>query len=151
MSLIADIMLLIAAMAAAFYCRVLAVRLKRLGQTDQGLGGAISALNFQVDEMKSALNSVSKATDQRARTLESLNARGDAAARRLELLLASLHDETAADNHSVQSERSLILSADDMVKQAMPDRGLDKVIAQGPRKSRLLARRRPAELTGVSR
>ena len=92
MSLIADALLLASVAAAAFYCRMLASRLKRFGETDKGLGGAISTLTLQVTEMQNALAAVSKDADTRAQELERLTKRADGAARRLELLLASLHD-----------------------------------------------------------
>lgn len=103
MSLIADITLFLSALGAAFYCRMLSVRLKRLGQTDQGLGGAISALSFQVDEMKSVLESVSASADQRALTLGKLNARADATCRRLELLMATMHECEDGDQPAPQA------------------------------------------------
>jgi len=93
MAVLADILLLIAALSAALYCRVLALRLRRLGDTGKGLGGAISALSVQADEMKATLNGLQGETDRQVARLESAGARADAAARRLELLLAALPDE----------------------------------------------------------
>ncbi len=96
MSLIADGLLLVAAFSAALYCRILAVRLRRLGNTDKGLGGAISALTIQVEEMKSVLSQVADTADKRAREVQHLTGQADQAARRLELLLATLHQEQDA-------------------------------------------------------
>ncbi len=92
MALLADVVLFIAALGAAFYCRMLAVRLRRLSDTDQGLGGAISSLSIQVDEMNAALAGVAETAEQRTRDLDRLTARADRASRRLELVLASLHE-----------------------------------------------------------
>lgn len=95
MAFVSDILLLFAALAAAFYCRILASRLRALGQMDQGLGGAISSLNIQVSEMKAALDTVAIAAARQSETLHSVTAKADKAARRLELLLAGLHHEEA--------------------------------------------------------
>jgi len=92
MTFIADILLLVAAFAAAFYCRVLAVRLKRLSNTDRGLGGAITGLSVQVDEMESTLKAVAETADRRAAELSHLTKKAEKTTRRLELLLASLHE-----------------------------------------------------------
>jgi len=92
MALLADLILFFTALGAAFYCRMLAVRLRRLSDTDQGLGGAISSLSIQVDEMNAALAGVAETAEQRTRDLDRLTARADRASRRLELVLASLHE-----------------------------------------------------------
>jgi len=99
MNWIADGMLLVAALTAAFYCRVLAIRLRRLGQTDQGLGGAISHLNHEVEEMKKTLQSVAIETRKQTKELGQKTTKAEAAARRLELLLASLHHAEDVTEH----------------------------------------------------
>lgn len=93
MSMIADGLLLFAAMTAALYCHLLSRRLKRLGDTDKGLGGVISTLTIQVDQMKAALDGVRTDQARRADELQALSTRAEAAARRLHLQLASLHDD----------------------------------------------------------
>jgi len=92
MSLLADALLLSAAIAAAIYCRMLAGRLKALGDSGRGLGGAIKALDQQVEAIRAALD---EAKAQRSPTeirIAKLCQRADQAAERLEILLAGLHD-----------------------------------------------------------
>jgi len=93
MTLIADILLMAAAFGSAFYCRLLSSRLKRLANMDNGLGGAISTLTYQVDEMKTALADVSHSANRRSENLDRVANRAEKAARRLEILLAGLHEE----------------------------------------------------------
>ena len=116
MALIADGLLLIAALSAAFYCRVLALRLRRLGDTDRGLGGVISTLNTQVEEMKSALGAVAAQSDKRTDDLSDLCLRADLAARRLDLLLAALEaEETRGQEQGQKTAPTLKLSKTDQV------------------------------------
>lgn len=113
MSLIADILFLLAALAAAFYCRVLATRLKSLGNTDKGIGGAISTLSVQVDEMRTALSLVGATADKRTARLERVTKQAEASARRLELLLASLHEAGETPSPSPVKKPVLKLSPED--------------------------------------
>jgi hypothetical protein len=136
MAMISDGLLLLAALTAAFYCRVLAIRLRRLGRTDKGLGGAISALNYQVDDMKATLESVTLAAKNRTASLERHTVRAEAASRRLELLLAGLHEADDNLNHNPSVERLLQLSPRDRVYQT-PDVGARKGV------SRHVRRRKP--------
>jgi hypothetical protein len=133
MTLIADGLLLAAALTAAFYCRILAIRLRRLGRTDQGLGGAISALNFQVDAMKETLQAVSVSAKARTAALERHTIRAEAASRRLELLLAGLHDAEDSKPTRPDVERLLKLSPKDRVQgKAQPDaiRGVSRNVSR---------------------
>lgn len=118
MAFIADILLLLAAVTAAFYCQVLASRLKRLGATDQGLGGAISALSLQVDHLQAALNSVQNQIHKREESLLLATLKADAAARKLELLLAALHEDTANPpvKKAAMDKDILRLSSEDKVR-----------------------------------
>ncbi|NOX41165.1 MAG: hypothetical protein GXP05_11840 [Alphaproteobacteria bacterium] len=139
MTFIADILLLVAAFSAAFYCRVLAVRLKRLSNTDKGLGGAITGLSVQVDEMKSTLKAVAVTADRRAVELSHLTEKAERSTRRLELLLASLHgyeDQNDAQRAADNTPPVLRLSTRDH----RPD-GADAADA-GRSASRLLSRNR---------
>lgn len=92
MTFISDILLVFAAMAACFYCYVLAKRLRKLSDLDKGVGGAIALLAIQVDELTRALKSSEKAAQDAANLLENKAQQADLAAQRLELLIASLHD-----------------------------------------------------------
>ncbi|MCA8869512.1 MAG: hypothetical protein KDA67_12735 [Rhodobacteraceae bacterium] len=146
MSLIADALLLSAAIAAALYCRILALRLKRLGDTDKGLGGAISTLSVQVDEMKAALNRVSITASQKALEMERLVARGDIAARRLELLLTSLHEtDEPVSEPRITSEDILKLAPNDKIVQEQNGLAASRQI------SRLVARKPKAPFPGQTR
>jgi hypothetical protein len=144
MALIADILLLLAAATAALYCRILAQRLKRLGATDQGLGGAISTLSVQVDELQASLKEIRTQTDQRAFQISETTNRAEVAARQLELLLASLHrTETTEPSDPDRDPRVLKLSPKDLLPQ---------IPASGS-KSRLILRSNAKRLhagTGVS-
>ncbi len=92
MGLISDGLLLAAALTAAIYCHVLAGRLRKLRNLDDGVGQAIAALVSQVEEMRTALKAARAASGDSVRTLAERTARAEMAAGRLELLLAALHD-----------------------------------------------------------
>lgn len=94
MELIADGLLLAGTTAAAFYCYILARRVRGLTDLDAGLGGAITALSRQVDDMKSSVDGAKRATGASAKELIAMTARAEIAAGRLELLLATLHENT---------------------------------------------------------
>lgn len=55
MDLISDGLLFLTALTTGFYCLVLARRLRRFGQADDGIGPRIQALSAAVDEMRGAL------------------------------------------------------------------------------------------------
>lgn len=80
------------AFGAAFYCYVLARRLREFQTLESGMGGAIAVLSAQVDDMTRALERAQGTAAVSSRSLEALTARGEAAAARMELLLASMHD-----------------------------------------------------------
>lgn len=92
MSLIADLLLAAGAFGAAFYCYVLAGRLRRFATLETGMGGAIAVLSAQVDDMTRLLDQARSAAGGSASRLEELTLRAEAAAARLELMVASLHD-----------------------------------------------------------
>lgn len=96
MELIADGLLLAGTTAAAFYCYVLARRVRGLTDLDAGLGGAITALSRQVDDMKASVDVAKQATGASAKELIVMTAPAEIAAGRLELLLATLHENTNA-------------------------------------------------------
>lgn len=131
MSMIADGLLLFAAITAALYCHLLSRRLKRLGDTDKGLGGVISTLTIQVDEMKAALDGVRADQAQRADEIASLTARAEAAARRLHLQLASLHDDPAPPPVAPPPAPPLKLSAADRVKRPGTAQQVSDLMALG--------------------
>ncbi|KFE34758.1 hypothetical protein [Thioclava atlantica] len=92
MQFAADFVLVAAALAAAAYCFVLARRLKRFNQLENGMGGAIAVLSAQVDDMTRALERAQATASGSERELRTLTERAEQGAEKLELLLASLHD-----------------------------------------------------------
>lgn len=92
MALVADIFLIAAALGATFYCFILSRRLSRFTDLEKGVGGAISVLSAQVDDMTRTLKSAQGAASASASSLGALTGRAEDAARRLELLVASMHD-----------------------------------------------------------
>jgi hypothetical protein len=92
MNLISDILLAAGAFAAAIYCYVLSVRLKKFTALESGMGGAIAVLSAQVDDMTRALDRARGAATGASASLDGQTARAEAVAARIELLLASMHD-----------------------------------------------------------
>lgn len=113
MALIADGLLIAAAIAAAFYCHVLALRLRRLRDMDGGVGAAIAALSGQVEEMRAALAAARAVSGESARALSETTARAEIAAGRLELLLAALHDRDGARPLDLAARRSAKAATDE--------------------------------------
>lgn len=92
MDFIADGLLLIGTLTAVFYCYVLSKRIKSLSNLDSGLGGAITALSTQVEEMKVSFDAAKKISGSSVEEMKATTARAEIAAGRLELLLATLHE-----------------------------------------------------------
>jgi hypothetical protein len=92
MNLIADFLLGAGAFAAAFYCMILARRLKRFTALETGMGGAIAVLSAQVDDMTKALEKARASASASSSGLEDQVRRAEAASARLDLILASMHD-----------------------------------------------------------
>lgn len=92
MGLIADGLLIAAALTAAIYCHVLAGRLRSLRRLDGGVGQAVAAMAAQTEELRQALRAAKAAAGESTRTLAERTARAEMAAGRLELLLAAIHD-----------------------------------------------------------
>ena len=92
MALIADVLLIAGALGAAFYCMILARRIKSLSRLDTGLGGAISALSKQVDEIQASVKTATKASGASMKDLMEVTGRAEIAAGRLELLLSTVHE-----------------------------------------------------------
>jgi hypothetical protein len=92
MDMIADIFLVAGALGAAFYCFVLARRLTRFNDLENGVGGAVAVLSAQVDDLTRTLESAQASAAESATSLGQLTSRAEDAARKLEMLVASLHD-----------------------------------------------------------
>ena len=91
-TVLSDILLGAGALGAAVYCGVLANRLKRFNNLENGVGGAVALLSAQVDDMTRTLDLARKAAGQSTETLTALTERAESASRKLELMLASLND-----------------------------------------------------------
>lgn len=113
MTLIADILLVAGALGASVYCYVLAQRLKRFNDLENGVGGAVAVMSAQVDDMTKTLNAARETTGKSNDALEALTTRAEDAAKRLELMLASLHDLPVGPN----SERSAQVEREDPIPE----------------------------------
>ena len=91
-TVVSDILLGAGALGAAVYCGVLAHRLKRFNNLENGVGGAVALLSAQVDDMTRTLDLARKAAGHSSETLTALTERAEGAARKLELMLAALND-----------------------------------------------------------
>ena len=108
MTLIADILLVAGALGASVYCYVLAQRLKRFNDLENGVGGAVAVMSAQVDDMTKTLNAARETTGKSNEALAELTTRAETVAQRLELMLASLHDipsETMKTEDSAKPRR----------------------------------------------
>ena len=92
MELIADILLVAGALGAGLYCHVLARRLSRFNDLENGVGGAVAVLSAQVDDLAKTLQAAQSAAGSETRSLDALTERAENVAKRLELLVASMHD-----------------------------------------------------------
>lgn len=92
MGLIADIILIAAALGATFYCYVLSRRLAKFNDLERGVGGAVAVLSVQVDDMTKTLKQAETAAKDSTTSLRSLTERAEGVAKRLELLVAAMHD-----------------------------------------------------------
>ena len=113
MELIADILLVAGALGAGLYCFVLSRRLKRFTDLERGVGGAVSVLSSQAEELKRSLDSARDASDQSGVALKDLTERAETVAQRLELMMASMHDVVPKDEEATESptpEPELVVS-----------------------------------------
>jgi len=104
--LIADVLLLAAAMGAAFYCMILSRRLARLNSVDKGLGGAIAVLSAQVDDLTKALSDAQRGSEATAERLASLVSEAETMANDIEEILAVSHDYNASPDTDVSKRRT---------------------------------------------
>lgn len=92
MDLIADILLAAGALGAGLYCFILARRLTRFNDLENGVGGAVAVLSAQVDDLTKTLVAAQKSAGASTETLTELTGRAEGVAKRLELMVASMHD-----------------------------------------------------------
>ena len=104
MELIADILLVAGALGAGLYCYVLARRLSRFNDLENGVGGAVAVLSAQVDDLTKTLDAAKSTAGASTDSLEALTDRAEGVAKRLELLVASMHDLPETRPAPVQEE-----------------------------------------------
>lgn len=92
MEMIADILLVAGALGAGFYCYVLARRLSRFNDLENGVGGAVAVLSMQVDDLTKTLQAAQASAGASSDSLVNLTDRAESVAKRLELMVASMHD-----------------------------------------------------------
>ena len=92
MEMIADILLVAGALGAGFYCFILARRLSRFTDLENGVGGAVAVLSAQVDDLTRTLTAAQDSAGDSTKSLQELTERAEDVARRLELMVASMHD-----------------------------------------------------------
>ncbi len=92
MEMIADILLVAGALGAGFYCYILARRLSRFNDLENGVGGAVAVLSAQVDDLTKTLHAAQHTATASTGSLDALTDRAETVAKRLELLVASMHD-----------------------------------------------------------
>ncbi len=92
MEMIADILLVAGALGAGFYCYILARRLSRFNDLENGVGGAVAVLSAQVDDLTKTLVAAQGTASASTDSLDELTDRAESVAKRLELLVASMHD-----------------------------------------------------------
>lgn len=98
MEMIADILLIAGALGAGFYCFILARRLTKFTDLENGVGGAVAVLSAQVDDLSKTLNHAQHSAGTSSKSLGELTERAEDVARRLELLVASMHDLPQGSN-----------------------------------------------------
>ncbi len=92
MDLVADILLVSGALGAGVYCFVLARRLARFNDLENGVGGAVAILSAQVDDLTKTLAAARQTATASTQSLDGLTDRAENVAKRLELMVASMHD-----------------------------------------------------------
>lgn len=106
MTIIADFMVAAGGFAAAYYCYLLARRLRKFTALESGIGSAIAVLSVQVDEMTAALAQAKTSADTSSEALETKVLRAEAAANRLEVILAALRDIEETAEQDMEPGRS---------------------------------------------
>ena len=92
MDYIADILLIAAAVGAGVYCYVLSRRLSRFTDLENGVGGAVTVLSHQVEELTKTLGAARESGEASAAKLSEMTERAEAASKSLELMIAATQD-----------------------------------------------------------
>lgn len=121
MELIADILLVAGALGAGLYCFVLARRLRRFTDLEKGVGGAVSVLSAQADELKKTLDTARAASDESGTALQGLTERAETVAQRLELMMASMHDVVPEPPVEAEAAAKGSEAVEDEVKDQKPE------------------------------
>ena len=119
MELIADMMLVAAALGAGLYCVTLSRRLTRFNSLENGVGGAIAVLSAQVDGMTKTLETASSTAKDERETLYELPERAEDVAKKLELLVAAMHDLPVGPNEVEAPPTAPPEEADDTAPNAI--------------------------------
>lgn len=109
MGFIADVLLVAGALGAGVYCLVLAQRLARFNDLENGVGGAVAVLSSQVDELSQSLSAARSTAAESHGSLAELTARAEDVARRLELLVASMHDLPEQDEETAPPSEPMFM------------------------------------------
>lgn len=97
MELVANILLASASLAAGLYCYILGARLKKFNSLEKGVGGAVSVLSSQVQELTDAVNDAKAKSDESTDRLNDTVERAEAASKKIEIQLAALNGLNAAE------------------------------------------------------
>lgn len=120
MEMIADILLVAGALGAGFYCYILARRLSRFNDLENGVGGAVAVLSAQVDDLTKALKQAQSTASVSYETLEDLTDRAETVSRQLELMMASMHDVPRNEPPIVEDAQSTVLATPSHPQPASP-------------------------------
>lgn len=121
--MIADILLVAGALGAGFYCYILARRLSRFNDLENGVGGAVAVLSAQVDDLTKALKQAQSTASVSYETLEGLTDRAETVSRQLELMMASMHDVPRNEpprSPTVENAQSTVLATPSHPQPANP-------------------------------
>lgn len=125
MDMIADILLVAGALGAGLYCFVLARRLARFNDLENGVGGAVAVLSAQVDDLTKTLTAAQRTAGESTASLDALTERAESVAKRLELMVASMHDlpESPPAPQAEAAPKPEPMKEPMFVRHAQPDRG----------------------------
>jgi len=118
MEYLADVLLVGGALGAGVYCFVLARRLARFNDLENGVGGAVAVLSAQVDDLTKTLEAARQSATSSTESLGGLTERAESVAQRLELLVASMHDLPEEGSSATQEPQQEETS--EAVSQAEP-------------------------------
>ncbi len=140
MDLIADGLLFLGALTASLYCLVLSRRLRRLTQTEDGMGKVITTLSDQVEDMQAALAAAKLTIDGAGAGLTRQIAQAERVKRGLEEMVERAVEEIAA----AQAEIATLRAVTGAVSAVSRDHGREEPKAE----PRSLAARPETEANG---